>query len=292
MDSGSEKCSDIIAFEPNEGPGYHDYNLNGEGYGENTDNLGEYRSFARRDMVMLVKWATAYVECKSTGWTGGNGYPLGLGDMSESLGEIPGTAIEQPGHPAGTHVNGQDMDIAYYQNSLTGYPNNFLRPICDHTLNGALQYHCVSEPYMLDVWRSALFVGALFSSPRTRVIGVDGKAGDLISQALQVLCSNGWIPAAGCVPANQSLACETEEVTPGSLCWKESGAGWFHHHHHHLHLSTYATANSFVKSNLCLTPDCSPLDYSIDHLRDHQIRGHVRSEDFMPMSFQPFMPPF
>ena len=183
------------------------------------------------------------------------------------------------------------MDIAYYQNTLTGQPNNFLRPICDHTINGVEQYHCVSEPYMLDLWRSALFIGALFSSPRTRVIGVDGKAGAMISQALQVLCADGWVPAAGCLPQNQSLACEVEDDN-GGLCWKENGSLWFYHHHHHMHLSTYASPSGFEESNLCLTPDCSPVDYSVDHLEQHHIMGHVRSEEFVLQSFQPFTPPF
>jgi len=281
VDTATEKCGDIIAFEPNEGPGYHDYDLNGEGYGQYSHGLGEYRSYARRDLMMLVKWASAYVACKSEGWTGGNGYPIGLGDMSESKGEIPGTAVGSPGHPEGTHVDGYDIDIAYYQNELTGQPNNFLRAICDHQENGADQYHCISEPYMLDLWRSSLFIGALFSSPRTRVIGVDGKVGAMIDQALDVLCADGWVPAAGCQAANQSLGYELQN----------EGMGWYYHHHHHLHLSLFNIGNSFMNSNPCLTPDCSPMDYSISHLEHGLVHGHVRNEEFLPVSLPRLDPP-
>jgi hypothetical protein len=48
-------CGELIQFAPEDGPGYVDYPQNGETW-EN-----QYRSFARRDLVMLVKWATAYV---------------------------------------------------------------------------------------------------------------------------------------------------------------------------------------------------------------------------------------
>ncbi|MFT7622761.1 MAG: hypothetical protein ACI9WU_001936, partial [Myxococcota bacterium] len=251
-------CGELMQFTPPNGTGYTDYPLNGETW-EN-----QYRSFARRDMIMLIKWATAYVDCKASGWGGGNGFPLGLGDMSEANGAIPGTSIGSPGHPANTHEDGYDMDIAYYQNAGN---DNYLKAVCDYTIGGANQYHCVSEPYLLDVWRTALFLGALFSSERTRVIGVDGQVGTLVSQALQVLCADGWLPAASCVPANQNLACEIEgEPEPGNICWKENGAFWFNHHHHHLHLSLWGLSGKpgAAPAQPCLTKDCSPVDWEVD----------------------------
>jgi hypothetical protein len=266
-------CGELMAFEPVEGPGYENYPLNGESW------ANQYRSYARRDMLMLVKWAAAYVECKSAGWDTGNGYPIGLGDMSEVDGAIPGTSIGQPGHPEGTHLDGYDMDIAYYQNDLTGQPNNYLRAICDHTIDGVEQYHCVSEPYMMDIWRSALFIGALFSSPRTRVIGVDGMAGSMISQALAVLCADGWLPAAACEPGNQDLACEVEAGVDGGLCWEESGSGWFYHHHHHLHLSLWGVAGntwgapSDEKSEGSSATDATALDRA-GHIRALQAKDY------------------
>lgn len=268
-------CAELIPFEPVEGPGYVNYPLNGETW------ANQYRSYARRDLVMLIQWATAYVACKSPTWEGGNGYPLGLGDMSEVNGAIPGTSIGSPGHPAGTHTDGYDIDVAYYQNELTGQANNYLRAICDHTIGGVEQYHCVSEPYMMDLWRSALFIGALFSSDRTRVIGVDGKAGAMISQALEVLCADGWVPSAGCVPANQSLACEVEAGVDGGLCWEENGSMWFLHHHHHLHLSLWTLAGGTWPSTdpkeKCLDEDCKASTDMMKALEALSAPGLVKS---------------
>jgi hypothetical protein len=257
--SGSlSQCGAVTQFTPVNGTGYTNYPLNGETW----DN--QYRSFCREDMQVLIKWATAYVDCKSVGWGGGNGYPLGLGDMSEANGAIPGTSDGSPGHPPGTHVDGYDMDIAYYSNSGS---NNYLKPVCDHIVGGSDQYHCTSEPYLMDLWRTALFIGALFTSERTRVIGVDGKIGPLVGQAIDVLCANGWIPQAGCDKyAAQSwiLAYEVEN----------EGAGWYNFHHHHLHLSLWgvsAKPGAYGPQN-CLTPDCSPIAPS-----SHPCAGHAHS---------------
>lgn len=245
---GVAHCAELIQFDPPKGPGYDDYQINGEG-------PTQWRSWARRDLVMLIKWATAYVDCKAKDWVGGNGHPLGLGDMSEQNGAIPGTAIGSPGHPDGTHVNGYDMDIAYFQNQP---PDNKLRPVCDHVSGGKDQYHCVSEPWRLDLWRTALFLGALFDSPRTRVIGVDGKVGALSSQALLALCGNDWLPQKNCnVVKAYALAYETVDT----------GKGWYHFHHHHLHVSLFSVGagkpggGATIDGMQCITPDCSPVDY-------------------------------
>ena len=238
-------CAELIVFDPRVGPGYDDYIINQEG-------PEQYRSWARRDLVMLIKWASAMVDCKAKDWELGNGMPIGLGDMSEKNGAIPGTAVNQPGHPEGTHVNGTDMDIAYYQ--ITS-PNNYLRAVCEHMSGGADQYHCVSEPNNLDIWRTALFLGALFSSPRTRVIGVDGKVGAIMSDALQVLCGDGWLPQSNCnVVANYPLA---YEVT-------DKGQGWYRFHHHHLHISLKSGAGKPGEDGpLCLVPDCTPAEHDL-----------------------------
>ena len=214
--TGSD-CGTVSAFMPKDGPGYTDYPLNGE------TAANQYRSYARKDMQMLIQWATAYVDCKAKNWTGGNGSPLGLGDMSESNGAIPGTSIGKPGHPAGTHVNGFDMDIAYYQVST---PNNYLRAICEHTSGGADQYHCTKPPHLLDLWRTSLFLGALLTSNTIRVIGVDGQVGALIEAAMPTLCASGWLPQASC----NKIGYIAYEVT-------NTGAGWYQFHHHHLHVS-------------------------------------------------------
>jgi hypothetical protein len=232
-------CNTITTFAPRTTAYYDDYPINGE------TTANQYRSWARKDLIMLMSYATAFTECKSAAWTVGNGGALGLGDMSEMNGAIPGTSIGSPGHPAGTHVNGYDIDIGYYQ---VGTADNKLREICPHTSGGQDAYHCTGEPTKLDVWRTALFLGALFSSTRTRVVGVDGKAGPLLMSALQQLCDDNWLTSTAC--NNISLAFETTNQNQG---WY-----YFHHHHSHLSLNQSGTLTSMVLG--CQNPyGCDPL---------------------------------
>lgn len=225
-------CSTLTTFNPRVTDYYDDYPINGE------MSQNQYRSYARKDLVMLMSYATAYTECKSNGWAG-NGGALGLGDMSEADGAIPGASINQPGHPPGTHVNGYDIDIAYYQ---TGTANNRLREICTYANS-----HCTEDPVYLDVWREALFLGTLFASPRTRVVGVDGKAGPMLLSALDQLCNSGWLTSTSC--NNIALAYETTNT----------GQGWYYHHHHHAHLSLNSTGTLTSQVLGCENPfGCEP----------------------------------
>ena len=96
---------------------------------------------------------------------------------------------------------------------------------CHIVRRGARQTVTFGAPDKLDVWRTALFLGAVFESPRTRVIGVDGQAGPMLLSALDTLCDSGWLSAAAC--SNAVLAYETTN----------GGAGWYFHHHHHAHIS-------------------------------------------------------
>ncbi len=213
---GAAACGALVAFEPVTGPGYDNYPINGE----TTSN--QYRSFVRRDVMMLVKYAAAMVDCQASTWPAGNGGPVGLGDMSEADGSIPGTSVGSPGHPAGTHEDGHDMDIGYFQ---TGTANNRLREVCPHTSGGAEQYHCTGDPTTLDPWRTALFIGHLHSSPQLRVIGVDGRVGPLVDSATASLCADGWL---------SSTACSSSRMTYETT---DTGRGWFLFHLHHLHVS-------------------------------------------------------
>jgi hypothetical protein len=207
-------CSSLTSFDPRLGPGYDDYPI----YDETDAN--QYRSFLRRDNILVVKYAAALVACKAADWTSGHGAPIGLGDMSEANGAIPGTSIGQPAYPAGTHTNGLDVDIAYFQQ---GTADNHLRPVCEHEAGGVEQNHCVSAPDTLDVWRTALFVAALASDPAIRVIGVDGRIGPQLTIAIGELCRLGWTDACRAVP----LAFEPTE----------GGQGWFLFHHDKMHVS-------------------------------------------------------
>lgn len=218
----ASECAALVTFQPRTTSAYDDYPINGE------TTANQYRSFLRRDLQMLIAYATAKVECKAAAWDSGIGGALGLGDMSEASGAIPGTSVGSPGHPANTHTSGYDIDLAYYQAST---PDNRLRPICAHTDNGAEAYHCTATPHLLDVWRTALFIGTLYESSRVRVIGVDGKAGPLISAAIDDLCQSGWLSADAC--GNVILGYEETNM----------GYGWFHHHHHHAHISLKQVAS-------------------------------------------------
>ncbi len=213
-------CGDLVTFDPRTTTAWDDYAINGE------TSVNQYRSYLRRDLRQLVMYATSKVACKAASWSG-TARALGLGDMSEANGAIPGTSIGSPGHPAGTHTNGYDIDLAYYQ---LGTTDNKLRPICPHTINDVEQNHCTAPPTSLDVWRHAMFLGALFESSRVRVIGVDGQAGPMLLSALDRLCDDGWIAEAAC--GDVALAYETTN----------QNLGWFYFHLHHTHISLEQTS--------------------------------------------------
>ena len=216
---GDNSCAELIQFDPVRELGYWDYPLNGE------TERDQYRSWARRDLMLLIRRATAATQCLSEDWEYQAYQDLGLGDMSERDGSIPGTREGRPGHPQGTHTNGHDMDIAYYQ---VGQRNNWLRSVCEHVQNGQDQYRCVADPVILDVYRTALFIGRLHDTPYLRVIGVDGKVGPLVRNAVAQLCGAGWLRNSAC--RQLKLAYEVEN----------EGQGWYNFHHHHLHISLSA----------------------------------------------------
>ena len=54
-----------------------------------------------KEVMMLVKYAAASVNCMGAAWTVGNGEPLGLGDMSEANGDIPGQRRKPTRSPTG-----------------------------------------------------------------------------------------------------------------------------------------------------------------------------------------------
>ena len=257
--TGTSACSKLAAFDPKAGPGYDDYPINGE------TTANQWRSFAREDLQMIVKWSTALVACRAQHWAFGNHAPLGLGDMSEADGTIPGTSRGQPGHPAGTHVNGLDMDIGYYQ---TTPADTRLRAICPHTENGQDAYHCVSAPNSLDTWRNALVLGAMTTSRRVRVIGMDGKVGPLVTAALPALCRDGYLDKTACTRARSLL---TYEET-------NTGAGWFQFHHHHFHISMSSAAYASTPASFAPMSEGQALwrssepRTSIDHFEG--ISGH------------------
>lgn len=255
MCNGSN-CGELIQFDPAKNHARWDYPINGETAGN------QYRSWLRRDLRQLIDYAAAKTACQSRNWTLGNGPPLGLGDMSEEDGAIPGASTGNPGHPQGTHTGGYDIDVAYYQ---AGTPDNRLRSVCPHTSGGRDEYHCVASPDRLDIWRTALFLAHLHVTPQLRVIGVDGKVGPMVETAIQKLCDDGWVQTSACT--NPRIAYEVED----------RGRGWFRFHHHHAHISLTTRSNAGFSNlvtppkpvdEICLTADCrTPSPFTPDPRR-------------------------
>ena len=233
-------CGALTTFSPRTNDARDDYPINGE------TSSNQYRSYLRRDLIMLVDYASEVVACKAAAWDSGIGGPLGLGDMSEADGAVPGTSIGSPGHPSSTHTDGFDIDLAYYQ---TGTSDNRLRPICEYADN-----HCTAPPHLLDVWRSALFLGEVFSSGRTRVVGVDGQAGPILLAAIEQLCTDGWLSEYAC--DNISLAYEETDM----------GLGWFRFHLHHMHISLTGLSGAAADELPCKTTACP----------GHRLKPHPR----------------
>ena len=165
-----------------------------------------YWSNLRREIIYLVRYAAQETARKFDDTN-----PLATLDMSERDGSTPGTAFGQLRHPEGTHANGNDIDIAYYQ---TG-EDNAGRPVCAN--NG---YFCTSEPDILDVPRTAYFMARLFDGLHVRVIGVDTMIGGMLEDASWDLVDDGVLSEDDAYVLNSNAVAY--------------GDGWpFHHHHMH-----------------------------------------------------------
>lgn len=209
----TEGCDDLVQLLPAIGPGYHDDMIHWE------DSSVTSTSYMRRELMMLVKYATARVACDAADWKG-NGGTLGMGDASDVDGNTPGTAYGHPRHPRHTHDGGYDIDIAYYQR---GTENNGVRAVCPTESEDA--FHCTGKPNLLDAKRTALFIGTLFESDRVRIVGIDGMLAKPIQDQLARMCRTGLVTADACKRVR--LGYETEPT----------GRKWFYGHHNHLHLS-------------------------------------------------------
>lgn len=206
----AEHCAEIVPFEPDIGPGYLNY-------------YPDFRTYARRDVMMLTKYATAKTECKTADWTYWNFEPLGLGDMSEADGSTPGTSLGTPFHPPGTHEYGADIDIAYYQLYSS---DNLLRTVCSSFEGYLLDAgHCVDQPHGLDPWRTALFISHLSEHPLLRIVYVDWLVGPALDDALDEMVSLGWIDA------------EHRAAIPLVYYVEGDPAQEYLFHNHHMHVS-------------------------------------------------------
>jgi hypothetical protein len=227
---GGAYCAELVPFEPVAGPGYTNYPL----LDETWDN--QYRSYLRRDLMAMAKYASARVACGTESWGSFSSLPVGLGDMSEADGSIPGTSTGHPDHPQGTHRDGRDIDIAYYQRETQslwlrlehrwlGAQGSLLRSVCKHTRFGVEVNHCTGAPRLLDPWRTALFIAYAAEHPLVRVIGVDGQVGPVLERALDGLAGAGWVDAGA------------REDIPLAYEATYEGLGWYQFHNDHLHIS-------------------------------------------------------
>jgi len=162
-------------------------------------------SHLRREVAYLVTHAAAEVQEAFPGTA-----PLALMDMSETDGDTPGRMVDSLRHPEGTHVNGNDIDIAYYQ---TG-SDNMGREVCESD-----GYFCTGPATLLEPRRTAYYMALLMRSPYIRVIGVDPVIAEDVLDAADDLRSEGMLSSSDISNLDTYMA---------------YGDGWpFHHHHMH-----------------------------------------------------------
>jgi hypothetical protein len=280
---GDSVCGELVPFDRETGKGYRNAPKNGEKEGD------LYRSYIRRDVMMLVKYAAASTLCLGKDLKTGLGGDVTLGDMSEKSGAVPGTRDGAPAHPAGTHLNGTDMDIAYFQTKLAGeawggsgnhvctpelpkgqqrelpeprstIPNDLIA-VCDHLVACGENYHCVEPSDVLDVTRTAIFIAKMHDSPNLRVIGIDGMIGPVVIAEIKRLCAAGTLDGLACSKQGELALKVTFET-------EDTGKSWFRFHHHHFHISYLpgpAPSGAFAlsggtadPSTLCMRADCAP----------------------------------
>jgi hypothetical protein len=184
----------------------------GDGY--MLEHSSGYR-WVRRETAMLVRYAIHEVQEKFPGTTG-----LGLMDMCQIDGITPGFDVGNPRHPASTHDEGGNIDVAYYQTD--GENNGGV--VCDGNGGSNNGYYCTSVAnHIVDLPRTAYFLAKLADSPRFRVVGVDQLLAPLILAQLKQQADAGWISAAS-----------YNKLKNGALAY---GDGWpFHFHHMHVSL--------------------------------------------------------
>lgn len=188
------------------------------------DTWSEFRN-ARRELIMLVRYALDQTYKRYPGTN-----KLGLIDMSERDGSTPGTAYADLRHPQGTHIQGNDMDVAYFQ---TG-SDNHARSVC---VNDG--YFCTSDENTMDAEVTAFFFAKLYESSRLRVIGVDTKLADDLLLAADALLAEGAITQAERNKFDDRMA---------------YGEGWpFHQHHFHVSLK-WLDENDVYESHQPLAP--------------------------------------
>lgn len=185
------------------------------------ESPANYR-WLRRELLMLVRHAFKLVAAQSPSTSA-----LGVGDASQRDALTPGTDNGNLRHPPGVHVQGADVDLAYF-NILAAQgqiPYNDTRIICDAnggSNDGAFCNPSAAGTHIVDLDRQTYFLAQLFSSPRLRVAGVDQVIAPLLRARADLLLSQGSI---------------TQAQRDAFYSRLGFGEGWqFHHHHIHVSL--------------------------------------------------------
>lgn len=201
------------------------------GAGYTWETLSNYR-FARRELIMLVRQALSSTFKAFPGTT-----PLSLLDTCQIDGITPGYDVDDPRHPKSTHDQGGNIDIAYFQTD----GSNDGEIICGDGSKHEDGYcsPAAAQRHIVDLEREAFFMAQLFSSPRTRVVGVDKVIAPLLAKAAAALHArpNGDPKK---ISASQ-LASFDDKMAYGS--------GWpYHHHHIHLSMKWWTTKKAAAEA--------------------------------------------
>jgi hypothetical protein len=180
-------------------------------------------AYIRKDLAKLLIYAACEVDRKFPPTS-----PLSLNDIGQADGKTPGMDVKAPRHPTTTHVNGHDIDVAYYQ---TDGDNN-AQIICgdgsDQNANGRQGkyndgYFCTTSTSIVDWDRQVWFLAKLFESNKARVFGIDQMLVRSLEQKVNEYAARGEISRA------------VAESFSSQIGWGQKG-GWAYHHHH-IHLS-------------------------------------------------------
>jgi hypothetical protein len=152
--------------------------------------------WVRLELLMLVRHALRQTQLRFQ-----DTRPLGVGDICQRDTITPGFDIGAPRHPATSHDQGGNIDLAYF-NTLAAQgtiPFSQVRIVCD--ANGASNdgFFCnpgAASTHVVDLPRQVYFMAQLFASPRLRVIGVDQVIGPLLRAEADAQLAAGAITQA------------------------------------------------------------------------------------------------
>ncbi len=181
----------------------------------------ERYAYLRRDLTMLIKYATCEVAARFPGTL-----PLGLSDMTQADGLTPGVDIGFPRHPTLTHT-GSDIDLAYYQTDGLNDPQIICGDGSDTNFNSAPGtyndgYFCTTEQNIIDWPKEAFLFAKMAVTETARVFGIDTTLLDDFESHLNDLSLSGELS-----PSELKRALQLG--TGAALGWQ--------YHHHHTHMS-------------------------------------------------------